>query len=112
MGDSVISPTRPTCIPGCTANHDTQPATLQECSARDSVGTLRNPADRSVAYVSTTRWQDNAGVDGEVVLYSYTACSDEDPDPLTFTPAQARNLAIMLNHAAELVEVTRPADAR
>jgi hypothetical protein len=92
------------CIRGCIADHSVQPPGLQECAARDSVGTIRDPIGRSATYVSAGRWQDPAGTGGEVVLYRYVAGCDDDPDPLTYTPGQARDLATLLNHAAELVE--------
>lgn len=102
------SATAPQCIPGCTADHAGQPVNLRECTATDQVGAVSGTvAGMTPAHVSAMRWQDNAVVSGEVVILPPQRDTDPDgnPEPLTFTPAQARDLATMLNHAAGLVEL-------
>jgi hypothetical protein len=105
--DNTLDVIVPGCIPGCTADHTTQPVGLRECAASDSVGAVRGTVTgMTPAYVSTSRWQDPDGVGGEVVIHPPQR-ADEPAEPSTYTPAHARTLAALLIDAAQLVDTRR-----
>jgi hypothetical protein len=97
------SPT--SCIPGCTANHTTQPPGLRECTATETVGSVRSSvAGQTPAHVSVTRWQDPTGTGAEVVVHGPERDGEPAAEPMTFIPAQARDLSALLARAADLAE--------
>jgi hypothetical protein len=100
--EAITQPGR--CIPGCTADHATQPPAMQECSAHDALDAVGSTvAGMTPASVRTSRWQDPSGAGGEVVVYP-PEHEGESVEPVTFTPSQAHQLAGMLHRGAELVD--------
>jgi hypothetical protein len=92
----------PACISNCRVDHTRQPADLRECTATDQIGAVRSTvAGLSPAYIAVNRWRDPDGPGAEVVIYPPQRDGEPDPDPLTFTPVHAQDLAQLLLRAAE-----------